>query len=266
MTDQLGLVAVEEAEEAHAVEMVPASVGSIARIMEMVAMQPGSMDTMKALAELQYRAEDRNARKAFVRSLNAFRAECPQPKKTKENEQFKVTRNGVKVNSKYSPLDEIDRTVRPFTSKHGLTWTWDTIIDETHMHVICKIQYEDGHSDSSKVSMPYSSNAGASPQQKYGATQMYGMRYSLVAALGITTADEDLDGADGMMADTISDGQADYLKKLLKDGDANVAKFLEIYKVRSVEEMTVRDFVQACRDIEEPNAAKALREKPADEG
>ena len=250
MTDQLGLVPVEEVEEAHAVEMVPASVGSIARIMEMVAMQPGSMDTMKALAELQYRAEDRNARKAFVRSLNAFRAECPQPKKTKENEQFKVTRNGVKVNSKYSPLDEIDRTVRPFTSKHGLTWTWDTIIDETHMHVICKIQHEDGHSDSAKVSMPYSSNAGASPQQKYGATQMYGMRYSLVAALGITTADEDLDGASGEYGESITDGQADYLKGLLHETDADVPKFLKWLGVKSVEEITQKDFPRAIKGLE----------------
>jgi hypothetical protein len=260
MTDskEIPLLDAEPVENPDAgMSMVPADSGQIAHLMEM-AVQGGaeSVGTLERLVELQHKVEDRNARKAYVAALNAFREECPQPTKNRENRQFKVTRDGVQVFSKYADLAEIERVARPVAARHGLTWTWDTTVSDDLMHVTCKVQHIDGHSDSSTVSMPHESKAGSSPQQKYGSTQTYGMRYSLIAALGITTSDDDVDGAAAGDTERITDGQADFLKGLLKDGDANVAKFLEIYGISSIEEMALKDFGRAVKDIEERNAAK----------
>lgn len=253
---------VVEAVEVQPVEMgmVPADTAQIARLMEM-AVQGGddSVGALERLVDLQHRVEDRNARRAFVVALNAFREECPQPTKNRENRQFKVTREGTQVYAKYADLSEIERVARPVAAKHGLTWTWDTRVEDDLMHVTCKVQHIDGHSDSSTVSMPHESKAGSSPQQKFGSTQTYGMRYSLIAALGITTADDDVDGAAAGSTEKITDGQADYLKGLLREGDANVEAFLALYQIASVEEMTLKDFGRAVKDIEARNAAKAAR-------
>jgi len=252
MSEQ-GELAVVKAEEMGA---VPAKTGEISELMGLAIREKMPVEVLERLVALQERVTDRNAKMAYIQALTSFRSECPQPKKNRENRQFKVTRAGTERYSMYADLPEIERVARPVAAEHGLTWTWDTRVDEKLMHVICKVQHVEGHSDSSTVSMPYESKAGSSPQQKYGSTQTYGMRYSLVAALGITTADEDVDGAEGNGGETITDGQAEYLKGLLKDGDANVAKFLGVYQIASVEEMMLKDFGRAVRDIEARNAKR----------
>ena len=207
------------------------------------------VEVLERVLAMEERISDRNARVAFVEALTAFRDQCPQIEKTRENTQFTVTRGGVKRNSTYAPLEDIDKVARPVAAKHGLVWTWDTRVDETLMHVTCKVLHVMGHSESSTVSMPYESKAGSSPQQKYGSTQTYGMRYSLIAAMGITTADEDTDG-NAAQPETISDGQAKFVKGLLKSSGADVKKFLAWLGIGSVEEMTQNDFPRAVKNLE----------------
>ena len=246
--------------EAEPVEVATTRYAEESDLVRMAMDKDVDLDKLERIIALQERVTDRNARMAYVSALSSFRAECPQPKRNRENTQFSVTRGGQKVHATYSDLSEIERVARPVAAKFGLTWTWDTRVDADLMHVTCKVQHVDGHSDTATVSMPYESKAGSSPQQKYGSTQTYGMRYSLIAALGITTADEDLDGASGEQAEAITDGQAEYLKKILKDSDADVQKFLGLYGIKSVDEMTQRDFPRAVKDIEERNRKKAAKE------
>ena len=155
------------------------------------------VEVLERLVALQERVTERNARAAFFEALAKFREACPPIRRTRENSQFKVTRDGVQRASRYAPLDEIDRIARPVASSCGLTWTWDTRVEGDLLHVTCRVMHVMGHSETTVVSMPVESKAGSSAQQKYGSAQTYGMRYSLIAALGITTADEDMDGAGG---------------------------------------------------------------------
>lgn len=226
-------------------------------LMSVAAEKGMGLQDLKELFGLQKDIDARNARMAFSRALAAFRAECRQPEKTRENAQFSVTRNGVKRASRYSPLEEIDRVARPVAAKHGLSWTWDTVIDGELMHVTCKFFHEDGHMETSSVSMPYESKAGASPQQKYGSTQTYGMRYSLIAALGITTADDDVDGAETEPTDApkIDADQREELEKGIDLSGADREKFLAWLGVESLDDLPASRF----RD-----AKAALRRKAAE--
>ena len=242
MTDQLGLV---EVEEVDAVE-----IGGGSDLVRMAMDKDIDLDKLERIIALQERGEERAARRAFVQALTDFRRECPQPHKTRENSQFQVTRDGTKRASRYAPLEEIEKTVRPVAAKFGLTWTWDTKLSGEMIEVVCKVQHIDGHSDTATVAMPYESKAGSSPQQKYGSTQTYGMRYSLIAALGITTSDEDVDGASSEQSESITDGQADYLKNLLHETDSDVPKFLKWLGIASVEDMTQADFPRAVKGLE----------------
>lgn len=208
------------------------------------------VEALERLVALQERVMERNARTAFVEALAAFRQECPPILKTRENEQFKVTRNGVKRPARYAPLEEIERVAGPVAARHGLTWTWDTRIEGDLMHITCRVMHVMGHAESTNVSMPYQSNAGASPQQKYAISQSYGMRYSLIAALGITTADEDTDGNTGEV-ETITREQAADLTVLMDEVKADKARFFAWAGVDVMEDLPKSKLVEAKNILEE---------------
>ena len=212
-----------------------------------------SLEDLKELFSLQKEIDARNARMGFYRALAAFRAECPQPQKTRENTQFQVTRNGVKRHSKYAPLEEIDRVAGPVAAAQGLSWIWDTRIEGDLMHVTCKLFHQDGHTEHATVSMPYESKAGASPQQKYGSTQTYGMRYSLIAALGITSADEDVDGAPGSggpPSEPITEAQAADLAALISEVGTDQAKLLAYYGAESLAKFPAAELERVTKHLE----------------
>lgn len=210
------------------------------------------VEVLQGLVDLQNTVAERNARAAFFQAMTTFRAECPQIKKTRENTQFTVTRGGTKRPSKYAPLEEIDKTAGPIAAKYGLIWTWDTHVAEGLMHVVCRVSHVDGHSEVSTVSMPYESKAGSSPQQKYGSTQTYGMRYSLIAALGLTTADDDVDGnAPEGSGETITESQAADLEALISDVGADRTKFLRWLQVERLEDLSEQHLQTAINALEE---------------
>ena len=126
------------------------------------------------------------------------------------------------------------------------------------MHVICRVTHVAGHSEETTVSMPFESKAGSSPQQKYGTAQTYGMRYSLIAALGITTADDDTDGnAPADEPEPVTDEELAALTDLLDEiGDRvkNETKLLAWLGVDALADITRADYARAIA---------ALKAKPA---
>lgn len=205
---------------------------------------------LERLVALKERVDERDARAAFIAALAAFQAECPPILKTRENSQFQVTRAGARRSARYAPLEEIDRVARPVAAKHGLVWTWDTRVDGELMHITCRVLHSMGHSECATVSMPYESKAGSSPQQKYGSTQTYGMRYSLTAALGITTADDDVDGAsDADEVEKITDKQAADLADLIESVGAKLKTFLRFMGVEQISDIPAKDYKRAVDSL-----------------
>lgn len=247
--------------EAHAVkkydEVAPvehAAAGSPEEASGLVALairERVAPEVLEKLVALQERISDRNARAAFMQAVAKFREACPPIMKTRENTQFEVTRDGRRQKARYAPLEEIDRVARPVAASFGLAWTWDTKVEGPLMHVTCRILHELGHSESSTVSMPWESKAGSSPQQKYGSTQTYGMRYSLIAALGLTTADEDVDGQGASDVEVISPSQAAELRALLKELAVAEVRITKWARVESIEQLPAARYQEAVRFLEE---------------
>ena len=217
------------------------------------------VEVIERLVALQERVTERNARAAFVEALSAFREECPPIQKTRINDQFSVTRNGVRRQARYAPLEEIDRVARPVAAKYGLTWTWDTRIEGDLMNVVCRVMHIAGHAESTSVAMPFASKAGSSPQQKYGSAQTYGMRYSLIAALGLTMADEDDDGAGGNAGGGdehgLTDDQLANLSALIDEVKADRPRFLRYMGVEKLEDIPSDHYAQAVSALEAKRAS-----------
>lgn len=216
-TAELG-VAIAIPEKAVAVQRT-----EVGLLMERAMEGQMDMEAMKDLVALYKETAAIQARKEFDAALAAFQAECPQPAKNRKSQH--ATNAGTSKQGWYSSRAEIERTARPIASRYGLSWTWDTTVGTDSTEIVCILRHVAGHREMSRVTMPNEVRGGASPQQKMGIVQEYGMRYSLVAAIGIASDDADTDGAPPIVDTTpVDDEQLDNLQLAWDAVKNNVGK------------------------------------------
>lgn len=216
----------------------------------------GDLDVgvLERLVALQERATARNARDAFNEALAAFQDECPQIART-AGADF-VNRKGGQTQYNYAPLDEVARVIRPILRRHGLSYTWDATVAGNMLTETCHVRHVEGHSESSSFTVPTETNAAMSPQQKYGAAATYAQRRSLISALGITTAEDDTDGAE-IDPDPISADQEATLNALIREVRPNMPKFLEYFRIDTVVELPVSRYQEAVAMLEQKRGRSA---------
>lgn len=117
----------------------------------------------------------------IAKALVSAQAEFPDIPKTKE--VIVSTQKGNYI-FKYAPLEDMIRKLRPILTKHGLGFTQGADGNS----IITTIFHASGEWLSHSMPLLDTSN----PQQ-YGAQFTYRRRYSLKAALGIETDDDDSD-------------------------------------------------------------------------
>lgn len=206
------------------------------------------------------------AKSQYDEAVSRFRAECPPFPKRLENTQFQVTRGGVKRHTRYADLDDIQATIDPVMSKFGLSYRWgDTVIsntgDGTLMTQDCILSHVGGHKESSSVSCPTESKAGASPAQKWMSAGTYCRRYSLIAVAGLKGCDDDDDGqnAGGEAAnnETITADEVRDLGDALLSLNADKARFCKAMGVIGLTDIRRNQLDRAWELIEKKRKAEA---------
>lgn len=207
--------------------------------------------SIQKLVELVWKQEERTAAREFADALRAFQERCPAIVKKKRADIS--TRGGGAYSYRYAPLDQIAATVDPLLHELGLAYSWDSRTDGEQMTVTCTLRHLSGHRETASFTCPTTSrNPGMSDAQKSASAMTFARRQTLTAILGITTADEDVDGGD----DTpITEEQAAQIRDLISAYDVNEAKFLVYMKAERVEDIRAEDFGLAV------NALKAKGEK-----
>lgn len=149
------------------------------------------IDKLERLLAMKERWDKDQARKAFFEALSSFQAECPDLRKTKPVSYNKTDAPAYY----YAPLSDIDRQIKALLNKHGLTKRFEIVQEgEKIKGVTCVVTHFLGHSESTTVPTIADTSGGKNAIQAIGSGVQYGQRYSLIAALGITTADQDIDG------------------------------------------------------------------------
>jgi hypothetical protein len=173
-------------ESAAIVKATPSS------ILELAVRQGANVETLSKLLELQERFEANEARKAFVAALAAFKENPPKLEKVKKVDF--AAQSGNRVNYNYAPLDYICDTIGAALGKHGLSFTWNVDQSgEAAVKVTCILRHEQGHSESVTMASGLHSDNRMNSIQRLGATITYLERYSLLAATGLATAEQDTD-------------------------------------------------------------------------
>jgi hypothetical protein len=206
-----------------------------------------NLDQLKGLLDLQKDWEAKEAKKAFVKAMTAFKASAPVVTKDKDNKQY---------NSKYTSLSNLVNTVNPVLSQHGLSASWD-IEQNGIIKVTCRITHELGHSETASASAPADTSGAKNAIQQIKSTITYLKSVTFESICGLASSEANLDddgnGASGELIGEKEKGQIlDFFAELGVKPDA----FLKFMKVKSVEEIKMADFPKAIKSLEQ-----ALKQK-----
>ena len=158
--------------------------------------------------ELQRQWQTEQARKAFFSALAEFQSKCPDLRKNKL-----VDFGPGKASYHYAPLSDIDRQIKDTMKECGLAKRWEIQDNKDIIKVTCLITHIDGHTEQTTMQGSPDASGGKNGMQQRGSSIEYMKRYTLIGALGISTADNDIDGRLPAQAD---------LDKLHKD-------FMDLY-------------------------------------
>lgn len=138
---------------------------------------------IEKLMDLQERWEKNKAKKAFNQALVEFQHRCPVIEKRKESHNYK-----------YAPLGDIVTQIKDVLFDCGLSYRFEQNYEQGNITVTCIISHIDGHSESTTMTALADKSGSKNDIQAIGSAVTYLQRYTLLGALGITTADEDMDG------------------------------------------------------------------------
>lgn len=145
------------------------------------------IDKLAKLMDLQREYNADLARKAFFSALSDFQIECPEIRKSKE-----VNFGNTKYS--YAPLADIDRQIKKSLKDNGLSKRWEIKDTGEEIEVTCIITHTDGHTEKTGMKAKPDTSGSKNPIQARGSAIEYMKRYTLIGALGLTTADADIDG------------------------------------------------------------------------
>lgn len=148
------------------------------------------MAQLEKLMELQERWEKKEARKSFFDALSRFQASVPVIKK---NKTAKIQSQKGFFSYKYGDLSAITKTIQKTLTEHGLSYRWEFKEQAGSLEVTCLVSHADGHTEMTTMKAGKDSSGAKNDIQQQGSTQTYLQRYTLIGALGLSTADEDND-------------------------------------------------------------------------
>lgn len=213
--------------------------------------------SIERLVALEERILAKNAEMAFHDAMAEFQRTVTTIRKT-STASFK-TDSGASVSYCFARLDEIARTIKDPLARVGLSYSWSSEIKDGMMVVTCTVRHRGGHSQSASFTSEIKGTKLMSGSQAAGAAVTFAERYSLIQALGLTTAEEDPDGQEERRVSThdadgepafITDHQAANLAAALDEVKANVPAFLKVLGVPTLAEIPASQVKRAFDMVE----------------
>jgi ERF superfamily len=148
------------------------------------------LEVIGKLMDYQDRWDATQARKAFNIAFAKAKAKFPIVRKNRRV-GFESKRTGDRTDYAYETLAEIDRTVGQILANEGLFYRWRVTNTEKSVTVTCVLSHELGHYEENTSTGPLDLSGNKNPLQAIGSAQTYFERYTLKAALGIASEEDD---------------------------------------------------------------------------
>jgi len=167
--------------------------------LEMAIKQGLSIEHLEKLMTLHEHWFTNQAKMSFLAAVTNFQYECPALEKTRKVDFTSKTGSHIRYN--YAPLGEITKTLKESLKNNGLSFRWEMQDNTDSIVCTCIISHIGGHSEKTTMSALKDNSGGKNEIQMRGSTITYLQRYTLIAAFGISTADEDIDGRNDQQFD-----------------------------------------------------------------
>lgn len=159
-------------------------------LVTMALQQQADPAVLEKLLALQQAWEANEARKAYTAAMADFKRDAPAVLAKDASVKAGASRY------KHATLGNIIREITTVLSKHGLSVAWFTKEGDP-VAVGCRVTHVLGHHEETWLSAPPDKSGNKNPIQMIGSTVTYLQRYTLLALLGLATADQDDDGRGG---------------------------------------------------------------------
>ena len=209
--------------------------------MDMIAVAVQSdagIEKLDKLMALQERYEANLGRKAFDSAMAAAKAKIPVIQKNRTVDFTGKT--GIRTNYNFEDLAGIQEVINPILSEHGLSYRFRTEVqDQGRIKVTCIISHRDGYYEENALVAGRDESGNKNSHQAVASAQTYLMRYTLKAALGLASADDD-DGqkADGTPA-IITDAEYQELLEGVENTGMELAKLEAHFGVDTLADLPV---------------------------
>jgi acetylornithine deacetylase/succinyl-diaminopimelate desuccinylase-like protein len=208
------------------------------------------VEIVERMVALEEHVADRAARAAYFAALARFQAACPPIRKTKKA-TIVSKKTGTKFSYTYAPLDEVASTIRPHLEANDLSYNWTVRAEAGSLIVSAHSRHIDGHCEVSEFPVPIDKSGRMSDAQAGAAALTFGKRQSLLSVFGLTTADDDVDGAgdaEEEEVELVTEDQLAQLKDLIDSPDQE-ADFLAWIGAASLREIPAEDFNRALNGL-----------------
>ena len=222
-------------------EAVPQSMPM--KLVEMAVSKGADIDQLSKLMDMQERWEKREARKSYLDAFAHFQSIVPTITKSKKGHNYK-----------YAPLADIATQIQDSLRKCGLSYRFEIEDNGDLITVRCLVSHRDGHGETTSMTGAPDDSGSKNQIQSRGSTVTYLQRYCLIGALGLTTADEDMDAR--IPQDAITAEQAAGLKERLASTEGDVARFCAALGIADVDSMPASKYSAADRMLSKKEAAR----------
>jgi len=229
-------------------EALPVSNSQPADLLQIAVQQNMSAEQLSKLMDLQERWEANQARKSFNAAFSKFQSVAPALIKT-SRASFKNTSYA------YIQLGDITEQIKPHLQACGLSYRFDIQDSGEKIQVTCIVSHIDGHNESTTMTASPDLTGSKNEIQSRGSTVTYLQRYSLVGALGLTTADADMDGR--ISSQLISEDQAADIKARLAATGSNVAAYCAALGIGDIDTMPASKFSAADKMLTRKEKAQS---------
>jgi hypothetical protein len=154
-----------------------------------------SHESLAKLMDLQERWEANTARKEYVQAMSDFKKEAPPA--ILKHSKVDFTSGKGRTSYNYANLGDVVQQITPLLAKHGLHAAWETATPKDGpITITCHVTHSAGHRESVALSGPADTSGNKNAIQAIGSCVTYLQRYTLLAALGLATMEDD-DGRGG---------------------------------------------------------------------
>jgi ERF superfamily len=240
------------------IERMPVPVSEAAVLLQVISRAAADkdidLDRVERLLLMHEKITAKQAEKAFIEAMAKFKETAPRIMKAKLV-SF-PTQDGGTTSYRHATLGAVCQAAVAGLGAVGISHRWDLSTADGKITVTCVLTHTGGHSTKTVLAGAADASGKKNAIQQVASTITYLERYTLLAATGLATEDQDDDGVGGdsdLDEPTIGPGQIAMLEQLSSEVQADIPRLCRMLKVDTLADIrvgafdTVKSIIEAKR-------------------